>query len=352
MKLYLRLLSALSAAAALLVPLSVNAQEGGSPRLELNADSAWKFALGDPNGAEAPAFADQSWRTVQLPHDWSIESAPDPKNPSGSGGGFFPNGTGWYRKTFSAPSDWKGKCVSIEFDGIYRNATVYLNGRKIGTQPYGYTSFELDLTSGLSFTSRNVLAVRVDNSAQPNSRWYSGSGIYRHVRVIVKDKTHVAHWGIFVSTPAVSDTTANVQVRTRVADQLGLDAGLTVQTTLLDRSGSSVGAAQSPVQLVSGSEKELIQDIAVNNPQRWSPESPVLYRVLTRLVRNGQVVDQVVTPFGIRSLEWSAENGLLLNGKPVKLRGGSVHHDNGPLGARGVRSGRRTQSRAPQSGRL
>ena len=297
------------------------------------ADSGWKFALGDPSGAETPAFSDQSWRIVQLPHDWSIESAPDPKNPSGSGGGFFPNGTGWYRKTFNAPSDWKGKRVSVEFDGIYRNPTVYLNGRKIGTQPYGYTSFELDLTSELSFTSPNVLAVRVDNSAQPNSRWYSGSGIYRHVRVIVTDPTHVAHWGIFVTTPAVSERTAKVQVRTRVANESGADLGLTVQTTLLDRSGNGVGTAQSPVRVPGGQEKELSQDISVNSPGLWSPDSPILYRAVTRLVENGQVVDEVVTPFGIRSLAWSADKGLLLNGKPIKLRGGSAHHDNGPLGA-------------------
>ena len=171
LKLYLRLIIALYALTALLVASSMCAEDGGSPRLELDADSGWKFALGDSSGAETPAFPDRSWRTVQLPHDWSIESAPDPKNPSGSGGGFFPNGIAWYRKTFSAPSDWKGKRVSVQFDGIYNNATVYLNGHKLGTQPYGYTSFELDLTLALSFTSPNVLAVRVDNSAQPNSRW-------------------------------------------------------------------------------------------------------------------------------------------------------------------------------------
>ena len=333
MKLYARLMIASCALTALFAPRLMSAADEASPRLDYAADSGWKFTLGDPSGAEAPGFSDQSWRTVQLPHDWSIESAPDPKNPSGSGGGFFPNGTGWYRKTFSAAPDWKGKRVSIEFDGIYRNATVYLNGHKIGTQPYGYTSFELDLTPELTFTSPNVLAVRVDNSAQPNSRWYSGSGIYRHVRVVVTDPTHIAHWGVFVTTPAVSDTTATVQVRTRVANESGTDAGLNLETTLLDRAGNTVGNAQSLVHVSGGNENELSQDVAVSNPHLWSPDSPVLYRVVTRLLRSSQVVDEVVTPFGIRSVAWSAEKGLLLNSKPVKLTGGSVHHDNGPLGA-------------------
>jgi beta-galactosidase len=230
---------ALCAALTMLTPIAMIAANAGSPRLDLAADSGWKFVLGDPSGAEASSFLDQAWRTVQLPHDWSIESAPDKSNPSGSGGGFFPNGTGWYRKVFSAPLAWKGKRVKVQFDGIYRNATIYLNGHKLGSEPYGYTSFELDLTPELRFTDRNVLAVRVDNSAQPNSRWYTGSGIYRHVRVVVTDPTHVAHWGVFITTPEVSEMAAKVQVRTTVANESNATAGVTVQTTLLDRSGQT-----------------------------------------------------------------------------------------------------------------
>ncbi len=333
MKLHSRWIIALCTALASLVPVPMSAANAGSPRLELAADSDWKFTLGDPSGAEAPSFADQSWRLVQLPHDWSIEGKPDKSNPTGAGGGFFPAGTGWYRKAFTAPAGWKGKRVSIEFDGVYRDAAVYLNGHKLGTQPYGYTSFELDLTPQLSFTDHNVLAVRVDNSAQPNSRWYSGSGIYRHVRVIVTDPMHVAHWGVFVTTPEVSNTTAKVLVRTSVANESAVDAALTVQTTLLDQAGQTVGTAQSPVRLSARGEAETSQDLAVLNPALWSPASPVLYRAVTRVLKQGQVIDEVVTPFGIRTLAWSAEKGLLLNGKPVKLTGGSVHHDNGPLGA-------------------
>jgi beta-galactosidase len=312
--------------------LSIAAQSP-KPRLELAADSNWKFLLGDPTGAEARSFGDSGWRGVDLPHDWSIEGRTDKKNPTGSGGGFFPAGTGWYRKTFGAPAEWKGKRVGVEFDGVYRDATVYLNGHKLGTQPYGYTSFRYDLTPDLDFSQPNVLAVRVDNSAQPNSRWYSGSGIYRHVRVIVTDPIHVAHWGVFVTTARASSDAAKVTVRTRVANESGADAGVTVEAAILDRTGKPAGSAQSALSAARGSESETSQEIAIARPALWSPDAPVLYSAVTRVRKNGKVLDEVVTPFGIRTLEWSAEKGLLLNGKSIKLAGGSVHHDNGPLGA-------------------
>jgi beta-galactosidase len=326
-------LIALPFAAALLVPVSMMAKEAAAPRLELAADSGWKFLRGDPSGAEAPSYDDASWRSVDLPHDWSIEGRPDKDNPTGMGGGYFPAGTGWYRKTFSAPAGWKGKRVSIEFDGVYRDATVWLNGRKLGTQPYGYTSFHFDLTPDLEFVKPNVLAVRVDNSAQPNSRWYSGSGIYRHVRVIVTDPTHVAHWGVFVTTPEVSAERARVLVRTRVANEAPGEADVTVEATVFDGTGRNAGSSRSGVRIAGGREADASQEVVVARPVLWSPESPAMYRVVTRVLRDGKAVDQVVTPFGIRSLHWSAERGLLLNGKPIELAGGSVHHDNGPLGA-------------------
>lgn len=303
------------------------------PRLELAADAGWKFTLGDPEGAERRSFDDASWRAVDLPHDWSIEGAPDKNNPSGSGGGYFPAGTGWYRKRFTAPPEWKGKRVSVEFDGVYMDATVFLNGHRLGTHPYGYTSFRLDLTPHLDFAAPNVLAVRVDNSAQPNSRWYSGSGIYRHVRVIVTEPVHVAPWGVFVTTPEVSSQTAQVRVRARVANESGGPASVVVQTTLTDPRGRTAGQAESPLTLAPASESELSQQIAVATPALWSPESPALYRAVTRVFEGGKLADEVVTPFGIRSLAWTADKGLLLNGRPVKLKGGCVHHDNGPLGA-------------------
>jgi beta-galactosidase len=333
MKLQPRILLALAAVLACLTPVSMSAAKPDLPRQVLPADAGWKFILGDPAGAEAPSFADAPWRSVDLPHDWSIESKPDKDNPSGSGGGFFPGGIGWYRKSFHAPATWKDKRVSIEFDGVYRDATVYLNGHKLGTHPYGYTAFTFDLTPDLNFAGANVLAVRVDNSAQPNSRWYSGSGIYRHVRVVVTDPTHVAHWGVFVTTSEATSASARVSIRTRVANEYSADAGVTVETSLLDKAGNKVGSAQSKLTVAPGKEDVATQEISVEKPALWSPESPTLYRAISTVRQDGKVVDQVTTPFGIRTLAWSVEKGLLLNGKSIKLTGGSVHHDNGPLGA-------------------
>ena len=318
---------------ACFLPISMSAAAANSPRQELAADAGWKFFLGDPSGAEAPSFPDVSWRTVDLPHDWSIESKPEKDNPSGTGGGFFPGGIGWYRKTFHAPANWTGKRVSVEFDGVYRDATVYFNGHKLGTHPYGYTAFTFGLTPELNFAGVNVLAVRVDNSAQPDSRWYTGSGIYRHVRIIVTDPTHVAHWGVFVTSPEATSTSARVSIRTRVANESSAAVVATLETMLLDKTGNKIGSAQSKLSLAPGKEGEAAQEIAVANPALWSPQTPTLYRAVSTIRKDGKVIDQVATPFGIRSLAWSAEKGLLLNGKAIKLTGGSVHHDNGPLGA-------------------
>jgi len=318
---------------ALLFALRLGAEGSVSPRVVLAADSGWKFLLGDPNGAESPSFVDGSWRTVDLPHDWSIEGRPEKDNLSGAGGGFFPAGVGWYRRTFNVPADWKGKRVSVEFAGVSRDATVYLNGHKLGTHPYGYTAFTFDLTPELNFNGVNVLAVRVDNSAQPNSRWYSGSGIYRHVHVVVMNPTHVAHWGVFVATPEVSSTAAKVSIHAVVANESAQQDGVSVETTLFDKAGGKVGAAQSALSIAPGNEAQAVQEIVVRNPSLWSPDSPALYSAVSQVRKDGKLIDEVVTPFGIRSLTWSADKGLLLNGKPVKLHGGSVHHDNGPLGA-------------------
>ena len=333
MKLHSRSTIVLVAFLASFFSAAVSAAQPESPRLELAADAGWKFLLDDPSGAETPSFADSSWRKVDLPHDWSIEARPEKDNPGGAGEGFFAGGTGWYRKSFQAPAAWKGKRVSVEFDGVYQNATVYLNGHKLGTHPYGYTAFSFDLTSELSFSGANVLAVRVDNSAQPNSRWYSGSGIYRHVRVVVTDPTHVAHWGVFVTTPEVSSASAKVSLHASVANESEKQDQVGVETTLFDKAGNKVGSGESKLTIAPGSETQSAQEITVASPALWSPDSPTMYRAVTQVRKDGKVVDEVTTPFGIRSLMWCAEKGLLLNGKSIKLTGGSVHHDNGPLGA-------------------
>jgi beta-galactosidase len=223
--------------------------------------------------------------------------------------------------------------VSIEFDGVASNATVYLNGKKLGIHPYAYTSFRFDLTPELEFSRANVLAVRVDNSLQPSSRWYSRSGIYRHVRIVITQPVHVSPWGVFVSTPEASGTSAKVLIRTQLQNDSAESAELSIKTTLFSAQGQSVAKSQSQVRVGAAADEETTQEIALAHPELWSPESPTLYRAVTEIVQAGKVVDQVDTRFGVRTLAWSVDKGLLLNGKSIKLTGGSVHHDNGPLGA-------------------
>ncbi len=303
------------------------------PRERLLFDHDWRFLLGDPAGAESPSYDAGAWRTVDLPHDWSIEGRIDPKNPTGGSGGFFPAGVGWYRRTFTVPPAWSAKRISVEIEGIYMNATVYINGHDLGTHPYGYTTFFHDLTPHLKPGGNNVLAVRVDQSRQRNSRWYSGSGIYRHVWMHATGPVHVARWGTFITTPEVSAARAKVAVKTRITNESGKPSKLVLETVIYGRSGSAAGRSSSSAAVKPGDPVEVSQEIAVDKPALWTPDSPNLYRAVTRVIEDGKAVDEVSTSFGIRSIEWSAGKGFLLNGKAVKMTGGCVHHDNGPLGA-------------------
>ncbi|MBV5283672.1 MAG: DUF4982 domain-containing protein [Paludibacter sp.] len=296
-------------------------------------DSNWKFFLGDPTGVNTVDFDDKDWRDLDLPHDWSIEGTLDAKNPMGNDGGYFPAGVGCYRKTFTLPAAVKGKLVSIYFEGVYMNAEVSINGKLLGVHPYGYTSFSYDLTPYLKLNSKNVLSVRVDNSKQKNCRWYSGSGIYRHVWMVVSDPIHVAQWGVTVTTPNVSTKKATVIVKTLVKNETGLAQNVSLKTTLLDANARKAGDNQLLVQLPANSEKEFEQSIQVDNPLLWTPETPHLYQAQVRIEKNKKTIENVKTNFGVRSIKFTTENGFQLNGKTVKLNGGCVHHDNGCLGA-------------------
>ena len=302
-------------------------------RERLLFDHDWRFLLGDPAGAEAPAFDAAAWRTLDLPHDWSIEGKIDPQNPTGGSGGFFPAGVGWYRRSFAVPDAWSGRRGIVEFEGVYMNATVYINGEVLGTHPYGYTSFFHDLTGRLKPGANNVLAVRVDQSRHRNSRWYAGSGIYRHVWLNVTGPVRVAPWGVFVTTPEVNAARAKVSVKTRVANDSGAPSKVALRTVFYGPSGAAAGQSDTNATLDPRQSVEVNQEIVIEKPALWSPESPNLYRAVTRVMEDGKAVDEVATPFGVRSVGWSAEKGFLLNGKPVKMTGGCVHHDNGPLGA-------------------
>lgn len=306
----------------------------GDQRIQLTLDNDWKFFLGDDAGASATGFDDADWRSVTLPHDWSIEGKFDPKAPMGGGGGFLPAGIGWYRLHFKAPETWTGRKVCVEFEGVYENAQVFFNGELLAGHPYGYTGFIVDLTPGLKPGKENVLAVRVDNSHQKNSRWYSGSGIYRHIRLTVTDRLHVPPWGIFVTTPEATTESATVEVRTKIQNDRAAKEKAVVQTTLIGPDDRELGTAEAvEVTLAPGESRELEQRIVLKNPPLWSPETPQMSMAITRILVQGGPVDEVRTPFGIRHLAWSAAHGLTINGKTVKLNGGCIHHDNGVLGA-------------------
>ena len=296
-------------------------------------DFNWKFFLGDVADAKSREFNDESWRNIDLPHDWSIEGKVNPKNPTGGAGGYFPAGIGWYRKTFKAPDEWKGKAISIYFEAVYMNSEVFINGKSLGVYLYGYSSFSYNLSPYLNFGKENVIAVRVDNSQQVNSRWYSGSGIYRHVWMIVTNPLHVANWGVAISTPVVTAKKATVLVKTLVKNETSSTQIVVVKTILWNKSSKNAGNSQIKIELPANSEKEISQIIDVQKPSLWTPETPYLYQAQIQVIKEKQVVDDTKINFGIRSIKFSSENGFQLNGKTVKINGGCVHHDNGCLGS-------------------
>jgi beta-galactosidase len=293
----------------------------------------WRFNLGDIPGGRWKCIDDSTWRSVELPHDWSIELDRSVGNPSGNSGGFFPMGTGVYQKTFIAPQDWRGKKVFVEFEGVYMNTECYLNRDSLGIHPYGYTSFLLDLTPYLKIGEKNVLRVVVDNASQLNSRWYSGSGIYRPVWLIVSQPVHVAHWGVYVTTPQVSLESAIVLARTVVQNETDLAKDVTLRTAYLAPDGVRSPSVEASTIIPAAGRFEFTQELPVNSPELWSVDTPYLYRLESEVILDGQVMDAQTTTFGIRSLSFSAGQGFMLNGKPMKMKGGCVHHDNGILGA-------------------
>ena len=309
------------------------------PRQRLSMDLNWAFTRGDPAGAQTPAFDDSGWRVLDVPHDWSIEGPFDETNSTGGPGGFLPAGIGWYRKHFATPAAFKDKQVSVQFDGVFMNADVYLNGHQVGHHAYGYTSFNCDLTPFLAATGNdNVLAVRVANDVQPNSRWFTGSGIYRHVWADVTGPVHVANWGTYITTPKAPTNAADVIIKTRVQNDTKSAIRVRVHQDLIDPAGNIVGSIEEPVRIPGKGEKEIQQKILVTKPQLWSLEKPTIYTVRTSLLRTGsdsapETVDSYDTSIGIRQIEFDVNRGFLLNGQHVKILGMCVHEDGGAVGA-------------------
>jgi beta-galactosidase len=307
-------------------------------------DRDWRFALVSTDGsatdgpyahAADPSFDDSSWRRVDVPHDWSIEQTPTAGARTTSGTGFFPGGLGWYRKTFTLPRSFIGKRLSVEFDGVYMDSWVFLNGRLLGVHPYGYTGFSLDLTGAhTDARTPNVLAVRVRNQV-PSSRWYSGSGIYRNVRLVVTDPVRVRRWGTFATTPGLAPSgsgPADVRIATTVDAVGGARRPVQVEQVVTDARGVRVGRAATTVSVPAAGATAVVT-VRVPHPVRWDVNRPYLYGVTTRLLVQGAVADTYRTRFGIRSVAFDPQGGFWLNGRRLKIQGVNLHHDQGPLGA-------------------
>jgi beta-galactosidase len=312
-------------------PQIYNGQRGQS------FDTGWKFNLGDVSGAQGTGFNDAAWRSLNVPHDWSIELPFDSTITfAGQDGteGYLAGGIGWYRKTFSLPQSYSGNRILIEFDGVYMNSTVYINGDSIGVMPYGYSTYEFDLTTHVTYgATSNVLAVRV-NHQQPGSRWYPGSGIYRNVWLTVLNPVHIASCGTFVTTPSVSAGSASVAVSSQVQNQSTVSQTITLATSITDSNGLVVASNTSPSAAVAANGLDtILQNLTITNPNLWSTTSPYLYNVKTVVSDNGAAIDSFFTTMGIRTISYDANNGFFLNGQHLKIYGFCNHHCVSGLGA-------------------
>jgi beta-galactosidase/beta-glucuronidase len=322
------LLAACSHAATLRLHTAAALTPGDDAQMLFN--DGWLFAKSDIAGAEAPGFDDRSWRKLDLPHDWSIEGPFDSKWASCTA--FLPGGVAWYRKhfTLSAAPD---RTITLRFDGVYKNSTVYLNGRKQGDRPSGFSSFEYDLTPSLK-EGDNVLVVRVDHHDFADSRWYTGSGIYRNVYLTATNAVHVDRYGVYVTIEQVNSTSATINIRTSLRNDLSAPAGIVLRTRILDAGQSEVANVVSDAMTIEAkSANEFKQTLTIPNPALWSVDHPALYLAITEVTRNGVTLDSYSTPFGIRQCRFDPVSGFSLNGQPLKLKGVCIHEEAGALGS-------------------
>jgi len=294
----------------------------------------WNFHQGDIAGAEDASFNDTSWRTLNLPHDFGIENTFDAASPATSEGGFLDGGIAWYRKTFYLPENSSDKSISITFDGSFMNTEVWINGKYLGIRPYGFITFQYDLTTHLNYGSiPNVIAVKVNN-VQKSCRWYSGSGIYRNVWMNILNPVHITFCGSAVITPIVSASSATVSIKSDVINETSDLQNITLTSTLADSTGVIVATgSSSPQALPVDSTRTLATGLSVTNPSLWSPESPTLYTLKTYVMNNTERVDSFISTVGFRNAVFNPNTGFSLNGKNLKLHGVCLHQDLGCLGS-------------------
>ena len=327
------LLSGLGAVLPLSLTPSVRAatavEDDGVRRRPFN--DAWRFFKGEAPAAGQAGFDDSRWQELRLPHDWAIEGPFNPRlNPHTGALPIF--GTGWYRKAFTLPAGARGRYFSIEFDGAMANSKVWLNGEELGGRPYGYSSFELDLTAHLKFGEANVLAVRL-TPEDHSSRWYPGAGIYRNVWLTATGPVHVAHWGTYVTTPEVTESQATVSAKVEVRNRNSREVKVVLRNSVLDAAGKKVAEDTRHAAIPASGTQTIAASLKVGNPEPWDIDSPHLYTLVTEVLEGKRVADRYVTPFGIRSIAFDKAQGFLLNGRHRKLQGVCLHHDLGALGA-------------------
>ena len=313
-----------------LISTIIVAQNNKSVRITENFNENWKFKLEDNPSFCEKGLDDNLWRTLTLPHDWSVEAEFSKEN-SGRNA-WLPGGIAWYRKSFVLPDNYKGKSIEIQFDGVYKNATLWVNQHPIGVQHDGYTSFLYDITELLSFEEENTIAVRVDNSNQPNCRWYSGSGIYRNVWLNVTSPTHIETWGTFITTPEVSENEAMIKVVSTVKNMDDAKE-LNIETRIYAPNGKQVAEQTSAIKIGNYQSTDIKQFITVKSPILWSVDTPEIYTAITIVKSENQILDEYKSTFGIRTIEFDAEKGFFLNGENLKMKGVCLHHDAASLGA-------------------
>ncbi len=314
---------------AMLLPVTA-----AGARVSISFDSDWRFLKCDAANAEKPEFDDSPWQKVDVPHDWSIEGPFDQKNPTGAGGGYLPSGVSWYRKHFNATEKDRGRRFFIQFDGVMGISDVWINGVHLGQRPSGYISFEYDLTDNIRFGADNVIAVKADTSLQPASRWYTGAGIYRHVRMRVTEPVHFVYGGVFVSTPTVDAKEATVKVTAEVVNASDRERRLAMRVTLIGPTGKPVASAENKSGNITAKQATNFGlEIPVPNPQLWQVANGVMYKARVEIVEGKTILDDQIVPFGIREFHFDAKTGFWLNGKNFKVKGVCLHHDGSAFGA-------------------
>lgn len=297
----------------------------------ININEDWTFSRGDHPEAAQPEFNDSRWRRLDLPHDWSVEGPYSPDLASCTG--YLPGGIGWYRKNLEIPADMSSKKVYIYFEGVYRDGEIFINGTSLGMRPNGYISYMYELTPYIRFGMENIVSVRVDHSQHADSRWYTGSGIYRDVYLVYANTIHIDQWGVYYTTPKVSDEEATIQVQTTIINRSGETATIQVGQTLSSKEHHPLAATSENITIRAGEKREMVQVLTIQKPELWSVDHPNLYTLKTTLLKDGALIDNNNTTVGIRTLDFDSNKGFFLNGENLTVKGVCLHHDAGSLGA-------------------